>query len=315
MINRTSKSVKNFLRDAKSLFRLPVSEKYAGLILEDHPFDEQLLNLSHLYRVSRRAYLAINGTYQKKLCSTMRSLSSHDLFTSEIEYTPALSELRWFTDYSDKIADSADQVAALKRFNDIALFHEQNHRIVWQMLPPAPVKKDGLRRYLNFAESLVVTLDAALGDEVGKKLSVVFERMNVLYRPGGESRFCKSPKAQYRRYLISFFCATYFLLERLHKRDILKAVNYLFPDDLRLNRDAVKRALELNESFVTVTNPQWQELYWKSAAKKLQKIHDHKQTAALNLPPDPLDLGAEISFMHQLLDYFEGDGAEAIRCQ
>lgn len=245
----------------------------------------------------------------------MRSLSSHDLFAAEIEYTPALSELRWFVDNSEKVTDPGDEVAALKRFNDIALFHEQNHRIVWQMLPPAPVKKDGLRRYLNFAESLVVTLDAALGDEVGKKLSPVFERMNVLYRPGGESRFCKSPKTHYRRYLISFFCATYFLLERIHKRDILKAVNYLFPDDLRVNQDAVKRALELNESFVTVTNPEWQELYWKLAAKKLQKIHDRKQTVSLNLPADPLDLGAEISLVHQLLDFFESDGAEAIRCQ
>jgi hypothetical protein len=39
-----------------------------------------------------------------------------------------------------------------------------------------------------------------------------------------------------------------------------------------INKDAVKRGLELNEHFTRITNPQWQELFWKSAASKLKKF-------------------------------------------
>ena len=65
-----------------------------------------------------------------------------------------------------------------------SLFHEQNHRILWKLLPPAPVEKNALRRYLNFAESLVITLDMALGDELGAKLAPLFYLTGVTYDPG-----------------------------------------------------------------------------------------------------------------------------------
>jgi len=302
MKKEDARLVKEFLSDARLLSTLPVNKKYKKLALEEYPFDEQLLNLSPLYRNSRAAYLSLGGKFKPAVCSTMRSLSTQDLFKDEIHFSPMSSELLWLAEHGVQMADAAEQVQSLKHFHAISLFHEQNHRIIWRLLPPPPSEKAELRRYLNFAESLVVMLDIALGDEAGSKLSPAFERMSVLYRSGGKA--ARGGKSANRHYLLSVLCASYFTLERMHADDILPAVNYIFPGQNKINKLAVKVGMELNRDFTEVTNPMWQELYWEIALKKLRKLHKRNNADAFYLAEDPLDLGEEFFYARLVLNYF-----------
>lgn len=303
-IQKLNKETKNFIEDANLLFAVPTIQKLPKLVVSELPFDVQLLNLSSLYRQSRKLYLKLGGVFSPKVCSTMRGLSTHDLFKNEIEYTPAHSEMVWLHENIQNMPDSADQLKSIKHFHDISIFHEQNHRIIWKLLPPAPIDKDNLRRYLNFAESLVVSLDLALADQVDPKLSQVFERMNLFYRPAGPVSLKKLTKTEYRQYLLSAFCATYYCLEQVHHDDILKAVNYVLPENKRYNRQAVARGLELNQDFTEVTNPQWQEIYWQSAGLKLNVIHKGSNKPVLFLPSDPLDLDREFEIVEQVFNQY-----------
>lgn len=296
--------VKNFLKDIEVLYNIPTSKKYGKLLLEEYPFDNQLLNSSPLYRESRKLYLSLGGTYVPSLCSTMRSLSALDLFKDEIAYTPSSSELIWFKDHLHDVFDPEAEMESLSLFNGISLFHEQNHRVIWRLLPPAPSEERDLCRYLNFAESLVVTLDLALGDELGRKLSPAFERMKVIYRPGGKNKWFGESKEVYRRYLLALLCSTYYALELINYEDILKAVDYIFPGQKKMNKEAVHRGLELSEHFTRITNPLWQERYWKIAQKKLKQMHLESEEDPLYLPEDPLDLEAEFFFAHRVFDYY-----------
>ncbi len=203
-------NLKQFLKDVKALAALPTSKKHQRFHLTEYPFDLQLLTASPLYRESRKQYLSLGGKFAGRVSSTMRSLSAQDLFKDEIDFTPSAAEIIWFQKHFKDVSDPEAEFVALSRFNEISLFHEQNHRIIWRLLPPPPTESADLRRYLNFAESLVVTLDLALGDEIGAKLSPVFERLKVIYRRGGQHRWQKKSKQDYRRYLEALLCATYF---------------------------------------------------------------------------------------------------------
>jgi hypothetical protein len=296
--------VKNFSSDVKALLGLTVNDHYRKFFLKECPFDSQLVSLSSLYRKSREEYLSLGGTYSPSVVSTMRSLSTHDLFKNEIEFTPSHSEMVWLYENLQNMPDTYEQVKAIKHFHDISIFHEQNHRIIWKLLPPAPIDQQNLRRYLNFAESLVVSLDLALADQVHPKLSKICERMSLFYRPAGPTSLKKLSRDEYRQYLMSAFCATYYCLEQIHGDDILKAVNYVLPANKKFNRQAVNRGLELNQDFTEITNPQWQEIYWQSAAVKLGQIHRGSKKAVLFLPEDPLDLEAEFELVSKIFDYF-----------
>ena len=289
--------VKKFLSDVKVLTELPILNKFQNLFLSEYPFDRQLLSLSPLYRESRQAYLKIGGKFTPSVCSTLRSLTTHDLLKNDIEFTPAQSEMMWLYENASHMSDAEEQIKAVKHFHDISIFHEQNHRIVWSLLPPAPIDKDNL--------SLVVSLDLALADQVGPELSKVFERMCLLYRPAGPVNLGKLSKKEYRQYLISSFCSTYFALERMRNHDVLKAVNYVLPKNKEFNKQAVARGLELNVDFTEVTNPQWQELYWQSSAMKLKAMHQNSKKPVLFLPADPLDLDTEFKLAERIFDYFE----------
>lgn len=293
-----------FLKDVEILCGLPNPKKNHKLLLSEYPFDGQLLGASRLYRESRKAYLALGGSYNQRICSTMRALSAQDLFKDEIDFTPSFSELMWFKDHAHELSDPEAEMRALLRFNEISVYHEQNHRVIWRMLPPAPTEQRDLCRYLNFAESLVVTLDLALGDELGSKVSNILEQMKVIYRPGGKDKWLSESKEVYRRYLLSLLCATYYVLEMTHPDDILGAVDYLFPDQKKLNREAVRRGLELSELFSRVTNPQWQERYWKTARTKLQKMHEGSEEPPLYLPEDPLDLEEELIIAREIFAFY-----------
>ena len=296
--------LKSFLKDLRQLLLLPTANKYKKISISEYPFDLQLLTASTLYRQSRSSYRKLGGVFSPRVSSTMRGLSAQDLFKNEIDFTPSHSEMAWFNVHFNEIVDPYEQVVALTRFNEISVFHEQNHRVIWQLLPPAPEEQRDFCRYLNFAESLVVTLDLALGDELGLKISPVFERMKVIYRDGGRAPFKKSSKKIYRQYLLAILCATYFILELIHTDDILGALNYIFPAQKKMNRLAFLRSLEINELFTRVTNPQWQERLWKISLTKLKKIQAQSMEQALYLPEDPLDLEEEFIIADRIFDYY-----------
>ncbi len=298
------KQVDIFLRDIRLLSRQPQLSRFKSLAIYEYPFDLQLLSLSSLYRESRKQYLELGGRFHPRIASTMRSLSAQDLFADEIDYSPAATELAWFAANVEDVYDPAEEVAALEHFNVISVFHEQNHRILWRLLPPAPQGEHLLRRYLNFAESLVVMLDLALADQVGSKLSPAFERMKVIYRSGRASKKWSSSKQVYRNYLAATQLATYLILEMIDTSDVSVAVNYVLPGQAHLNREAVARAFDISELFTRITNPHWQERYWRRARSSLAKIHRDSDDIELVLPRDPLDLDQELAIAHHVLNEF-----------
>ncbi|WP_413290146.1 hypothetical protein [Bdellovibrio sp. HCB337] len=302
--SQKNSQIQYFLEDLRFLSGLPVSKKYQRLTLDEYPLDGQLLTASSLYQQSRKLYLSLGGEFTPKVCSTMRSLSAQDLFKDEIEFTPSWSEILWFQDHSHELVDPEKELEALGRFNEISLYHEQNHRVIWRLLPKAPKEQSDFCRYLNFAESLVVTLDLALGDQLGRKTSPIFEDMKVIYRSGGQDTWHKKPKAVYRQYLLAIVCATYCILEWVNSEDVLKVVDYVFPGQKKMNKDATKRSLEISELFTRITNPQWQERYWKEAQAKLKKVNGKSEEDTLYMVEDPLDMEAEFYFAHRVFDYF-----------
>lgn len=299
-------NIRQLMTDIKYLNSVRTKKALNSLRLYEYPFDLQLLSQSKLYQKSRAQYLALGGRFSARVSSTMRSLSTQDIFIHEIDYSPIEKELLWFTEYNYLLteAEVKTEYLALTRFNDISIFHEQNHRIVWPLLPPAPQNKRDLCRYLNFAESLVVMLDLALADEIGLKHSKIFNRMNLIHRPAVKLTKTIQSQKEYRRYLLAIFCATYLILEFIHKDDLLKALNYILPEQKSINKTALKRSLELNDNFTKVTNPQWQQMYWKKARMQLNKIHLKKREHCLILPNNPLDLEVEFTIVGRVLNIF-----------
>lgn len=296
--------IKNFINDTKKLCAIPTPEKHEKLHLAEYPFDLQLLNSSRLYRESRQLYYAIGGTFSPTICSTLRGLSAQDLFKDEIAFSPSWSEILWFKDFYHEATDPLLEIESLALFNGIALFHEQNHRIIWRLLPPSASGQQEVCRYLNFAESLVVSLDLALGDEIGEKQSQIFERMKVIYRAGKNSKWLKKSKAHYRQYLLALTVATYYILEMVHEEDILNALNYVLPHQKESNKDAVPRSLEISELFTRITNPLWQERYWQKAEANLQIMHAKSSQKPHFFPEDPLELGPELAIANRVFDYY-----------
>lgn len=304
MKKTNAESIKAFVSDAELLFAIPIRKKFADLVIPEFPFDLQLLNASPLYRKSRELYLDLGGRYFPRVCSTMRGLSTQDLFKDEIDYPPLLSELKWFVEKGAIFSDASEEIAALIRFSEISLFHEQNHRIIWRLLPRCPQQEADVCRYLNFAEALVVTLDMAMSDQLGMKFSGAFERMKIIYHPGGVDRYSKKPNKDCRNYLRGILATAYYEMETMHPDDVLKAVDYVLPGQKNINRAAVQRGQQLSELFTRVTNPEWQKLNWRSGQKKLKKLQARFNENFLILPKDPLDLDLEFDLADQVFDHF-----------
>lgn len=296
--------IQEFLITAKFLFDLPSNKKFKDLVVPELPFDLQLLSSSSIYRDSRRMYLELGGRFSPKVCSTMRGLSAQDLFKDEIQYSPTLSELVWFKDHGYIYSDAAEEIMALIRFSEISLFHEQNHRIFWRLLPRCPADEASVMRYLDFAESLVVTLDMALGDQLGRRASTEFEKMKIIYHPGGYDKYSEKSKSEYRQYLLAILTTTYFAMQTMHYDDVPDAVNYVLPGQKKINRVAVNRALQLSELFTRVTNPQWQSANWQSGRNKLKILQSKSNPTFLTLPADPLNLDLELDLALELFEYF-----------
>jgi hypothetical protein len=260
--------------------------------LHQQPFDSILLQLSPLFRHSRKLYLDQGGNYYPTLLSSPRTLSSPSLLEQIIEYSPIERELIWSA--TDPVESKSLHLEHLfeTRAYSTSLFHETNHRILWTFLPPPPpLGKTGspVARYLNFVESLVVTLDMALGDELGPELSQVLYLAGVTYDPGTDLRRRPIARRTYRNYLHACLYATYLRLELYEPVDIEKAVTHLYSsalDDPALNsvpsltKRAMARAERLDEAFVRITNLDWQEKNRSQVVKSLSQKNREPLTLA-----------------------------------
>ena len=193
---------------------------------------------------------------------------------------PTESELFWAA--TDPLESRRPETLLRLRTYTASLFHEQNHRVLWDFLPPPPSEKRALQSYLNFTESLVITLDMALGDQLGPKDARLFYLAGSLYDPGTESRRGKS-RREYRNYLHAAAYATYLNLELYSPKRIPEAISLMFPGEDA--QRACERALRLDEAFVTRTNPQWQKKHARTVAKALAR----KGQVPLKLGSNPLD--------------------------
>jgi hypothetical protein len=287
------------------------------LALPGQPLDTHLLSISPLFKKSRQAYLETGGDFEAALISSPRSLSSVSLVQAKIQYSPIHDELLWAgTDARQK--NDPQHLMMLITFTT-SLFHEQNHRILWRLLPPPPeADKGALRRYLNFAESLVITLDMALGDELGPKLASLFYFSGATYDPGTTVKFDIGPstaknKRVYRNYLQAALHATYLNLELYNAENIENGIHSLFPTLGALAARAAKRSANLDPMFINLTNPEWQNLHWKTVIRALHDLHassgpsrESSQTAmpspVLLIPDHPLENHFQYLYAEKMFD-------------
>jgi hypothetical protein len=196
------------------------------------------------------------------------------------------------------------------------VFHEQNHRILWSILPPAPRKGGAaLRRYLHFAESLVVMLDMKLADGLPSEISQALYQTGAIYDPGTESRrelvrliTSKKRVERIHRNALQAACeATFLNLELFDPAEIAAHVESLFPVDSAppsgtapsLIRRFADRALRLDRLFVESTNPEWLRKHGRKAADLLSKaqVRISPQTGPLEFE---LGHGTEGTFARNL---------------
>jgi hypothetical protein len=286
-----------------------VKSKPHSQALPEQPFDQQLLALSPLYRRSRELYLKGGGKYRAALVSSPRTLSSPILLEQLIEYSPIERELVWAaTDpVQSRDAQQLQHLMTLRTYAS-SLFHEQSHRILWRMLPPPPPLTGtgkgskaaaGLRRYLNFVESLVIILDMALGDELGPALASVFYLSGVTYDPGTDAGRGLS-RREYRNYLQAALHATYLNLEMYDPEQISRGIAPMFPQAGELAERAARRSGNLDRGFVTRTNPHWQRKHRVAVSNALSRLPGEP----LELPEDPMDNRLAYLFAERWFDAF-----------
>jgi hypothetical protein len=265
------------LEEARSYF---ANSSYT---LHEQPFDAHLLSCSPLFLKSRKLYIEEGGNYFPTLVSSSRTLSSPRLLDQTIEYSPIERELIWLA--TDRLeSKSSARILELRTFAS-SLFHEQNHRILWRLLPSAPANRTGLRRYLNFAESLVIVTDMALGDQLGPELASLFYLTGVTYDPGTTVFREMKTRRAYRNYLQAALHSTYLNLELFDPDSIPKAIERLFPELKSFASRAAVRSGNLDPAFVESTNLAWQRKHQKMLMTRLCS----SDKSVLELPEDPLD--------------------------
>ena len=219
-----------------------------------------------------------------------------------IEYSPIEKELVWSA--TDSIESKhLDRLLKMRTYSS-SLFHEQNHRILWKMLPPPPrlVKDRGaLQRYLNFAESLVITVDMALADHLGPRLASLFYLTGVTYDPGTSVRTELKSARQYRNYLQAALHATYLNLELYDPSEIPRVISTLFPHLESYAERAARRSLNLDRAFVERTNLRWQRKNREIVLKKLAR----KSESPLELSDDPMNQVQQYLLAEKFFDWLE----------
>jgi hypothetical protein len=277
------RSIKLLKRGLERLGTGRVPSRHA-LALPGQPFDAWLLSSSSLYRRSRKLYLEQGGKFRAQLQSTPRSLSSAALLYPRIDYSPIEAELVWAA--TDRYEKRTRRLHELRTLSS-SLFHEQNHRVLWALLPPAPRGKADLRRYLNLAEALIIAADMALGDELTPAVAGVFYQGGVIYDPGTRVRTeGRLSRREYRNYLQAALHATYLCLEGFEPRDLPRAMRALFPGPGPLAARAAHRAGQLDSLFIRRTNQIWQR---RHRAEVLRRLSRGPARKALVLPSSPMD--------------------------
>ena len=269
------------------------------MAFDEQPFDRLLLLKSPLYRKSRERYLKLKGALGKPgFLSTPRSLSSATLLETPIHYSAIETEYLWIARGGSGLERQATLVNSLVSLRACvtSVFHEQSHRILWDALPPIPTEAAAARRYLNFAESMVIGMDMALSDELGPDLARPLHRCGVIYDLGTTLKVDGISKRQYRNYLHAAIDATYLILELYHPRKIEKAITWLYPAMPYLARRAAIRANTLEGTFVAKTNPIWQKKHLPQVIRTL------KGPQPLSLSEDPLDHGKQYLFSESWLE-------------
>ena len=280
-------------RNLKAIRR--AEERRADLTIQGFPFDAWLIELSALYRRSRKLYYEQGGSFSPQVISSPRSLSSDSLLANVIQYTPTSEELYWSA--SDPV-ERKNPSTSLGRILELRswcapVFHEQTHRILWKFLPPPPDSKRKIHRYLNFCEALVVATDMALGDALGPKTSRLFYLSGATYDPGTDAAKRLKSTRNYCNYLHACVLATYLNLELLDAADIQKIVTHRHPGLGTWARRATDRCLRLDRGFVEITNITWQAKNWR----KLRVMHTFseqvRRTSKLPLKLPPLELSKD----------------------
>ncbi|MBI3542444.1 MAG: hypothetical protein HY075_04105 [Deltaproteobacteria bacterium] len=189
--------------------------------------------------ISRELYVAGGGRFRAALVSGGRTLSSDILVDQLIEYTPVRRELEWVA-LDPLERRHPERTLELRKFVP-CIFHEQSHRLVWRILPPAPRQRLALSRYLTFAEALVIATDMALSDELGPKVSLSAHRLGVIYFPGTRERERFAGKRAYRAYLHALVHALFLNLEGWEPAAILASARACYGGAGRLVSRAVER--------------------------------------------------------------------------
>lgn len=253
-------------------------------ILIDQPCDAFLMKKSALYKQSRKRYLGGGGSFRATLLSSPRSLSSIGLIQNHIDYSPVAAELEW--SLADRLQKKDQKHFETIRSFVTSVFHEQSHRNLWRFLKnqkiACPTSKPAAHRYLNFIESLVVSIDWALGDELGPKIGREVYLRGPIYNPGSDFMNPKKlGKRGYRNALHAGLHASYLHLEGLHPEDIPSALENAFSG---MNRKLLKaiagRAQLIDPLFVNITNPTWQK---KNIAAVMKAFKPQKNETSLEL--------------------------------
>lgn len=267
-------------------------EKDHPLGVESYPCDSRLLTVSSVYKRSRHLFCEMGGLFRPRFLSVARALSSQDLLSLEIEYTPLEAELKWAVRNPQQIADSASYWHSLLGASS-SLFHEQNHRIVWPLMPALPIDPVGRRQWFHFAESLVMTLDMVLASELGPE-SCYYEELKIIYRDHTDF------KASSEAYMI-FFWSSYLLLEGYSEEEVRGALgSYLEEQGVGF---AVSKAFELSDEFIA-SNREWQRLHLEDYSLRLTQMQQEWTLPDFSISSNPWEFQVEMDFVSYVVDQF-----------
>jgi hypothetical protein len=252
--------------------------------------DRHLLWISPIYHRSRQLYLQTGGRFVPNYMSKVRALTSPTLIDPDIHYTPYQDELVWVTSSSTFLR--AFDPLMLKNMKETItpVFHEQNHRVLWKILPPPGPNFRAFIRYLHFAESIAVALDASCSNELGHPLGQIFNLCGVLANFGDRIIFqTLKDRPTYRRYLVAHAYSNYLNMELYQPQQVIDHICRHFRDLGSFALHAAEDAIGgLDVDFVRVTCPSWENQHLGFAFKQMRKRAKNSD-ATLTLPADPGD--------------------------
>jgi len=144
--------------------------------------DRLLLRISASYRATRQYVSLLGIELVPQIRSVQRALTTFDMHTGRLGYSPIESELFWAT---EKPGDPKRLLhfQQLTHFN-VPLFHDLNHLVLFRLIHPDPVARPTdqvIRHYYSLIEALVIIRDLEIAYELGP-LSVVLNENGILYR-------------------------------------------------------------------------------------------------------------------------------------